>query len=471
MKFPFGRKEAAPPAADPAGAERPDDSAEQITSKVDEALNDPKFMKFLEKCEGESFKDYDVSDSNSKEIVDRFEVFQKSRSVSKELKGLLKDEIKIDAKMSLSPEDLDCVDEYLEGQAIDRGPKGGEYLDGLAAKIEKFRASSEAVRGMDKQIKTLRERYEDRNATLKKVNDMGWLNRKTAGFLNRVSFGNLKVGQAGTLRVAEAEGIDPNNLAEAKKTLGQEGEGVAALEKALAEFNQFRQDLLTEVAVDSNLMSRVQEIVRDKLTSVQENEQSSLSDLDKAQQHYESIDDVYKEGIPGEWQQKMDESIRQKIIDAAKEAVSGADTDRKGQLTRMEDKLGLLFKRHEIGVGSTKTKEEIDQFIGDALADIVYNDPTIDIYKRKLVERVCIKNGINLEDHRRPAAAPTEPSAASAPTDEDTGEDNDTPEGEPAPEAGAAPKPEAAPADQPPTQDAKQPSDSDQPEGPNDYQI
>lgn len=170
-------------------------AAETEDFDVEGALNTKGFFEFLAR-----YNDSAKGEHDSEVIKERFEVFQTKNEISGEIKEIFQKEISAEIGINLSDKDLECVDEYLETEAIDNPYR----LQAMQEQIAQYHELPKEIEAAHEELMTLTDNAE--------------MAAKGTGVIGSIRmYGGLLIGMT-TGKLTESRGIY-----EAQKAMKEKG--------------------------------------------------------------------------------------------------------------------------------------------------------------------------------------------------------------------------------------------------------
>ncbi|MEI6304669.1 MAG: hypothetical protein WCP09_01470 [Candidatus Taylorbacteria bacterium] len=316
---------------------------------IDKALNTKGFAEFLAK-KGER-KAVDVNKENVME--ETFEVFEVKQEVLKGIKELFKNEIQADMGVKLEAKDLDSIDTYIDGMAID---KPNEIVK-LKDKIEKMKELPKQIAEYESQLKALGN-FEDLNGVLSKklaTREQFRVADKYSGVLGKSEyvFAHLKLAFKGavhfkeTMKIKFNPGFEPSQeyleYVTELQTLKKEKIDMKAVEKNLGSMDKNKiKSVLSSVESDIKETEAMLDAITN-LEMLKATVEKSFTQLKK--KVFGGISDI----------KEINEVVQTKALQQLKEMVTGGTVD---SLKNAQSKFEKLLAAQE---GSTTG---IDPFEG-----------------------------------------------------------------------------------------------------------
>ncbi|MFA7244400.1 MAG: hypothetical protein WC080_03885 [Patescibacteria group bacterium] len=360
-------------------------------TKMDEALNDPKFTAFLEK-----FGDTETVDvgEDSSEILERYEMYQTIGSASKEIKSVLREEIFADTQINLTDKELECVNEFMESLAVEGG-KG--TIETITKTMAEFRELKRQIETEEQGLSQRSEAFEKRKAAFDAAKDIKPYKRVLERFLSKDEAGAIQEARKAGVEVA---GFGNRNLAAKEEEFKTEGSTIdnlkSAQEARRKQCAEAREVLLGQFAEDSGAMNAIRQKIADRLTGMvtEESKAGKLDDAQSQLEQFKSVDSRYvdEERLGEDFQKELDKYLKERLGEMIKTTLGKLKSER-GQLDTARRNLDQFFKREVMGSASG---EEVKEFVGQTITE-AYKD--LSYPQKLLVRKVCAENGIDLANY------------------------------------------------------------------------
>jgi len=392
--FGFGKKEAPQP--------QQEEIKETGDQTIEKALNDPGFTEFLSKYPNR----VELSDENAEEVKSRYERYQQVGKTIKEVQTVLASEMSSEistesTSLRINPSEIEGVKDYLEGLAIN----DEAAFDQILKDIELYKALDQETDQLQAEIDQKMEALEKREEALSKVKATGTWKRWTGLGLkpeDRKSYEDARKMDLHIRRtnISERELDDEQLEVEEKES---------ELNKKIEDFNGIRGKLMSSLGEQTGAL----QVAKDKLTKhLNEGFGTSLSDIDKLQNHYNELDDDYwngelsfnyfdNEGFDKlEFAKKLDQEAEERVTEAIKNAVTTSPIIN-GQMSRLESTLNPYLSRERLG---TKDQSESKEFVLGVVHELfaeyakAYQEPD-KRNKSWLLQRILEKNGVQANEN------------------------------------------------------------------------
>lgn len=377
-------------------------SAEQGEQKIekkfsiDSALHNEEFLDFLAKYD--ESKQLEMTDENEAELAQRFEVFEHKNELTKDLKGLYRNEIAEDTGLKLEDEDLAAVEEEIEKTALENP----EEIERLIDQHKEFQEGPERIARKEKELKELggREELAGKASGLETREEVLEAAKKTLGFFNVKNsplvgrWFQQPAERAARKRTKEEYGValKPKNVEQELGKIAEELEktkGVISTidtaqtekERLEGEYAKVRKMFLQDFEPVKAIAAVAKERVHSKLLAFAQGEDLKTLEagqvyLDKLKNAKDVMGIEYLEGLKikegekeAEFQEQLDKMIDAQLYSDMEGAVEKLLL-KKTSFSQMEKTLAaFLAKEKKIGSREgDRAKEALRKIFGDLVA-------------------------------------------------------------------------------------------------------
>lgn len=375
---------------------------------IDKMLNDKKFLEAFSAQKNLDVENLDLTEGNE-DLKEKYEAFQESKKVSKELTKLCEDQIFKEAKIKLDKKEFEGIEKFL-GEQVFENPKMiensreqmaqfKELPETIAQQEAEFAAAKEALEKLKKDKKESKDKmhetfvqYKDEKGkfdnlhwyNLKKMWQKGKMETEYTRQLSEIDSENLRMGKIIDLKEPIIKDI---------KNLKDEFEG---------KFSKIRDSLFMEIEPVKVVFEKAREAAQNKIKELgdpskdlpsSEEAAKYLQELKISAESKEGSGHNFLEGFEfkeGEdAEESLDEQIKGKIYEKLKNIITSTSLGSK-PLADFEGKLSDLIYKEKIG---SMKKDESKQFIVDKLKEIRkwHSILALDKTQNILLGRIIIK--------------------------------------------------------------------------------